>query len=125
MTDNKKDLVKKLVELTIRDPVAAISGNPSELDKKMNEKLRSRIREEQINVRIKHFTLDQINALLDFYATEMGQSIIESEKRISKEFLAGIELVSGEVTEEYQEKRHQELSNMAQSLANKTSEDGT
>ena len=125
MAGNKEDLVEKLVELTVRDPVGAISGTPSELDKEMHEKLRKRFKEEQINVRLKHFTLDQVNALLDFYTNEMGRSILESQERIFKEFEAGMKLISGEVREESRERRHREYKDMAKSFVGKTSDNGT
>ena len=103
----KLGLVERLVDLTVRNPVGAISGNPTDIDMEMHEQIRQRARQQQIDVRLKHFTTEQVRALLDFYESDMGRSIIESEKRIAEEFIAGFQIMSGEVTEKYAQKRRE------------------
>lgn len=39
----------------------------------------------QIKLRAKHMTSAQLDALLEFYASEMGHSILEAQERIRKE----------------------------------------
>jgi len=93
-SESKRGLVEKLVELTVRDPVGNIFGNPSDLDIEMHDKLRMRFHEQQIEIRLKHFTTEQLEALLEFHESNMGKSILEAQNRISEEFSSSIELVS-------------------------------
>ena len=39
----------------------------------------------QIKLRAKHMSNDQLDALLDFYTSDMGKSILEAQERIRKE----------------------------------------
>ncbi len=124
-SENKRDLVEKLVDLTVRDPIGSISGNPSQLDLEMYEKMRQRFREEQINIRFKHFSTDQLIALLNFYETDMSESILITQNDISEEIISGFQLVSEEVSKEYSEKRHEEDMAHAQAHKDQFSDDGT
>jgi len=73
--------------------IANLNGAP---DPEMAEKMRLRMRQEQAELYLKHFTTEQLQALLDFYKTDMGKSILESQSRVSDELAGGIRLVSGE-----------------------------
>ena len=39
----------------------------------------------QVKLRAKHMSNDQLDALLDFYTSEMGKSILQAQERIRKE----------------------------------------
>ena len=87
--------------------------------------MRQRFREEQINIRFKHFSTDQLIALLNFYETDMGESILITQNDISEEIISGFQLVSEEVSKEYSEKRHEEDMAHAQAHKDQFSDDGT
>lgn len=96
---------RKFVDLTVRDPMRK---HPAEADgpvKEINEKIRQRMRKQQIEIRLKHFNPEQLVALLDFYETDMGKSIITSQGRISDEIASAMQLVTHEVMEEIQGKK--------------------
>jgi len=101
--DEKRKLVEELVALTAGDPVRKHPPGAAGL-KEIDEKIRQRMREQQINIRLKHFSPEQIVALLDFYATKMGKSILSSQGRISDEIASAMQLVVHEVIEETQDK---------------------
>lgn len=95
--ERRRELAQKVVELTVMNRVrsfASLNGAP---DADMAEKLRSRMRQEQTELYIKHFEPEQLQALLDFYNTEIGRSILDSQKKVSDEVSSGARLVSGEV----------------------------
>lgn len=58
--------------------------------------MRFRMRQEQTELYIKHFDSEQLQALLDFYSTDIGKSILESQSKVSDELAAGTRIVSGE-----------------------------
>lgn len=96
-TDRKRELAEKVVDLTVMSRVRSFANLNGVPDADMTEKLRSRMRQEQTELYIKHFEPEQLLALLDFYNTEIGQSILESQKKVSDELAAGTRIVSGEV----------------------------
>ena len=111
--EEKRKLVEELVALSVGDPVRKhpVRKHPpgaADLFNEIDEKIRQRMREKQINVRLKHFSPEQIVALLDFYATEMGKSILTSQGRISDEIASAMQLITHEVIEETQDKRREE-----------------
>ncbi len=55
------------------------------------------MRQEQIELYIKHYEPEQLQALLDFYGTDIGKSILESQCRVADELAAGTRLVSSEI----------------------------
>jgi len=55
------------------------------------------MRQEQIELYIKHYEPEQLQALLDFYGTDIGKSILQSQSRVSDELAAGTRLISSEV----------------------------
>lgn len=46
----------------------------------------------QVKLRAKHMSNEQLDALLDFYSSDMGRSILEAQERIRKE--TGVTLAS-------------------------------
>lgn len=60
------------------------SVDPKKLDFKKSFEEKSK--EYHIELRAKHMTDEQLDALIGFYETEMGTSIIKSGARITKEF---------------------------------------
>ena len=124
-TDNKRKLVEKLVELTVRDPVSEVTGSASEIGLELREKLRERFKEQQVNIRLRHFSEDQLKALVGFYETDMGISILEAQNRISEELAAGIELISSGVFEELQQSIDQESNSRATSTRDQGSNNNT
>jgi hypothetical protein len=85
---NNEDQYKKarrLVELT---GVGRnyISGSSLEVPPEGPEAERQKIMiDHQIELRAKHMSPEQLNALLEFYSGEMGQSILEAQERIRLE----------------------------------------
>ena len=106
--EEKRRLVEKLVDLTVRNPVRKHPAGADGLVKEINEKIRQRMREQQIDIRLKHFSPEQLAALLNFYGTDIGKSIIASQGRISDEFASAMQLVTREVIEVTQEKGREE-----------------
>lgn len=76
--------------------VAIKNGMP---DPEMTETLRSRMRAEQTELHIRHYEDAQLAALLDFYATDMGKSILASQESLAKEIASGTRLESGAMNE--------------------------
>lgn len=95
--DRKRELAEKVVDLTVMNRVRSFANLNGVPDADMAEKLRLRMRQEQIELYIKHFEPEQLLALLNFYNTEIGQSILESQKNVSDELAAGARMVSGEL----------------------------
>lgn len=89
--EQKRELAKKLVELTVSDP--KFFGGDVDKDKK--KAICEQFREEQIKLRIKHFDLKQLTALIDFYSTDMGASILISQRNISEDI--GLRLETGSI----------------------------
>ncbi|PHS06164.1 MAG: hypothetical protein COA78_14510 [Blastopirellula sp.] len=89
---------------------ATVNNEP---DPEMTEKLRLRMREEQTVLYIRHYEPEQLLALLDFYSTDIGKSILDSQKRVSDDMASGVRLVSGEIGEESfrRNDRHQKPNN--------------
>lgn len=108
--EEKRKLVEKLVDLTVRavrDPMRKHPALADELFKEINEKIRQQMRKQQIEIRLKHFNLEQLVALLDFYETDLGKSIIASQGLISDEIDSAMQLVTHEVLEETQDSRRE------------------
>ena len=96
-TERIRKLAEEVVDLTVMNRVrysANLNGAP---DPVMAEKMRLRIRQEQIALYIKHYEPAQLQALLDFYSTDIGKSILDSQRRVSDELTAGTRIVSSEI----------------------------
>lgn len=76
--------------------VAIKNGLP---DPETTEMLRSRMRAEQTALHIRHYEEEQLSALLDFYSTDMGKSILASQESLAKEIASGTRLESGAMHE--------------------------
>lgn len=77
-TESKRELAEKVVDLTVMNRVRSFASMNGVPDPAMAEKMRLRMRQEQTELYIKHFEPEQLFALLDFYSTELGKSILES-----------------------------------------------
>jgi len=97
-TREKRKLAEKVVDLTVMNRARATATVNNKPDPEMTEKLKLRMREEQTELYVKHFDSDQLLALLDFYTTEMGKSILESQKRVSGDISSGMRIVSGDAS---------------------------
>lgn len=92
-TDKKRELAEKVVDLTVMNRIrssATLNGSP---DPEMAERSRQRMRQEQIELYIKHYEPEQFLALLDFYSTDIGKSILESQRKVSDELAAGTRIM--------------------------------
>ncbi|PCJ23362.1 MAG: hypothetical protein COA96_11945 [SAR86 cluster bacterium] len=94
--DEKKELVEKLVELTVRDIVSE-SDTLTKVGYKFASRMKQKIRQEQVDLRLKHFAPEQIKALLNFYDTAMGKSILENQSKIDHEIASNVSIISHEV----------------------------
>jgi hypothetical protein len=63
-SDEKKKLVEKLVDLTVRDLMSE-SDRSMSTGKEFSSRMRKKFRQEQIDLRLKHFESEQIRALLN------------------------------------------------------------
>lgn len=97
--EEKRKLAEKVVDLTVMNRAKAFASDSNGPNAEMTEKLRLRMREEQTVLYIKHYETEQLMALLDFYSTETGKSILASQERLSNDMASGIRLVSEEVRE--------------------------
>lgn len=97
--DEKRVLVERLVELTVRD-VMSDSDMSTSIGKELKNRMRQKILQEQVELRLKHFELEQIEALLDFYSTDIGKSILKSQSNIDQELSARISIVSHDTHQE-------------------------
>jgi len=97
--DKKQELVERLVDLTVRD-IMKSSKLSTGIGREIANRMSPRIRQEQIDLRLKHFDIDQVRALLDFYSTEMGRSILASQFKIDEELTEGISIISSGVNQE-------------------------
>lgn len=97
--ERKRELAEKVVDLTVMNRIstsATMNGVP---DPEIVEKHRSRMRKEQTELYLKHYEPEQFVALLDFYNTDIGKSILESQKNVSDDMASGMRLASVEVRE--------------------------
>ena len=61
-------------------------GAKEPVDVDLRNSLEKKSKEFQIELRAKHMTEGQLNALLEFYESDMGISIVKSGQEITKEF---------------------------------------
>ena len=83
--DDRFEQAKRLAELTdggrgyIRGSRTSVTpGSP-------RGKHEAKMAELHIELRAKHMTSDQLDALLSFYASDMGKSILDAQERIREE----------------------------------------
>ncbi len=85
---NNEDQYKKAERLVELTGVGRnyISGSRRETPSETHEADRQRMMmEHQIELRAKHMSPEQLDALLEFYSGEMGKSILEAQERIRQE----------------------------------------
>lgn len=87
--DEKRELAARVVRLMVRKP--AYSGNG--ITEEYKEKMTQRYFDEQTELRVQHYTTEQLQALLEFYGSDMGLSILESQNRMLDAM--GLRIVSG------------------------------
>ncbi len=92
----KKKLVEKLVDLTVPDTLSE-SDMSSSIGYELASRMRQRIRQEQIDIRLRHLEPEQIHALLEFYDTAMGRSILESQSKIDRDIAESMSSISADV----------------------------
>lgn len=90
-----RELVEKLVAITLPDLEREASDTAAEHDE-FAESLREKFRRQQIELRMKHFEPEQVQALLDFYDSEMGASILESQAKIDREIASSVSILTDE-----------------------------
>ena len=95
-TESKRELAEKVVDLTVMNRARSFATTNGASDPAMAEKIRLRMRQEQIELYMKHYEPEQFVALLDFYNTDIGRSILESQSKVSDELAAGTRIMSGE-----------------------------
>ena len=95
--EEKRKLAEKLVDLAVIDPVRTPTINGSEIDNNLEKRMREEIRELQIDARIKHYSDEQLSALVTFYDCDLGKSIAQVRNKIYEEFTSGFQLVSDNV----------------------------
>ncbi|NQV69308.1 MAG: DUF2059 domain-containing protein [Pseudohongiella sp.] len=91
--EGKRRLAEKVVDLTVMNRAKTFASDSNGPNAALTEKLSLRMREEQTVLYIKHYETEQLNALLDFYNTEIGKSILASQERLSAEMASGVRLV--------------------------------
>ena len=94
--DEKRKLVENLVNLTVGDTLSETDMS-TRIGYEFATRMRQRIQKEQIDIRMKNFDEGQIRALLDFYGTEMGQSILASQSKIDHELASSMAAISSDV----------------------------
>ncbi|PCH61700.1 MAG: hypothetical protein COC19_04495 [SAR86 cluster bacterium] len=93
-SEEKRELAETVVDMTVMNRFRIFSSNSDGYDAKMSEIARFRMREEQTALYAKHYQSKQLTALLDFYSSEMGKSILTSQERVADEMASGVKLVS-------------------------------
>ena len=94
-SDRKRELAEEVVDLTVMNRVRSSASKNGAPDPDMAEKMRQRMRQQHIELYMKHYNPDQLIALLEFYKTGIGKSILESQKRVSDDLAAGTRIISG------------------------------
>ena len=94
--DEKKKLVEKLVDLTVQFNMSECDISTA-VGAELVNRMRLRMRQAQIDARMKHLDPEQVSALLTFYGSTMGRSILERQARIDAELGSGMANLSSEV----------------------------
>jgi polyhydroxyalkanoate synthesis regulator phasin len=95
--DEKRELVQRLVEIhTSQDLVSAADLSMS-AGKDFSKCMTQKIQQEKIELHLKYFDTEQIRALLDFYDSPMGRSILESQSKIDFDLTEHISIISNDV----------------------------
>ena len=67
--------------------------------------LGDRVREVRAELYAEHFSEQQLKALLDFYGSDVGQTIVETESQIAKDFEKRVNALAVELNEEAAKKQ--------------------
>lgn len=106
--DEKKKLVERLVDLTVPNTMRE-SDMSTKVGSALASGMRQRMRQEQIDVRMRHLSPEQISALLAFYDSAMGRSILESQAEIERELGSSMSLISHDVHDQVIEELQSEI----------------
>jgi len=88
----KRELAEKVVDLTVMHRLKTAARNSNGPNPELTELFRSKMREQQIELYCKHFETEQLQEILGFYGSEMGKSILESQKRLSDDISSGLRI---------------------------------
>lgn len=106
--DDKKKLVERLVDLTVCNTICE-SDMSTKVGSALARGMRQRMRQEQIDVRMKHLSPEQISALLAFYDSAMGRSILASQAEIERELGSSMSVISHDVHDQVIEDLQSEI----------------
>jgi hypothetical protein len=86
--ESKTSKAKKLFELTYRsaDDFPPIRPNAPDQLREQIESIRAQTHSLRVKLMEKHYSDSQLDALINFYDSEMGKSILESREHISREY---------------------------------------
>lgn len=109
--NKKKKLVEKFLNLK-----ASLLMSDSELslnsDSEYSKHMRLKFSKEQVDLHLKYFDIEQLEALLSFYDTAIGKSILENQIKIDHEISSDISIISDEV-------HHQAIEEIQSTLSQK------
>ncbi|MEX0963853.1 MAG: DUF2059 domain-containing protein [Pseudohongiellaceae bacterium] len=91
--DEKLQFVERLVELTLGN-LASEPDPSTSTNNEFANALREKFRQQQIDLRMKYFEPEQIVALLEFYDTPMGRSILQKQAKIEQEIASNVSVIS-------------------------------
>ena len=90
MESDKRKFVEQVVDLIVMSRNRSTASDLNGPNLEMTQKLRSKLREEEIALHMKHYESEHLVALLDFYNTEMGESILSAQIRMSHDMSSGL-----------------------------------
>ena len=80
--DERREAVKRLFELRREFSAGKVREDTPDAIKEMRGRVHEKVREAAAELYVEHFSDEQLNAMLDFYGSELGQSIIETQSLI-------------------------------------------
>ncbi len=89
--EHKRELALRVVKLMLREPTVTGTG----ITEEYRDQIRDRHYKEQTDLRVKHFSTEQLEALLNFYQSDIGKSILESQNRMIDDM--GFQIVSHDI----------------------------
>lgn len=84
--ENKLRKARELVELTGSGRRMNFGASRSEEFRALQEEHERKLTDLNVALRAKHMSEEQLDALLDFYRSDMGRSILETNRIIGAEF---------------------------------------
>ena len=96
-SEQKRRLAEEVVDLTVMNRFRSFSAGSTGRSADGDMQARVRMRQQQTELYKKHFEVEQLTAILDFYRTELGESILTSHERLVDDMASGFRLVTEEV----------------------------